>query len=883
MADFNKIDIIKKCCFSILPQLYLDDFTITEQIDKLVYALNQLIENNAMLEDYVKEVIQTIIDNGEIQDVIENILSTCIINVKFPPNGIIPASGDGTTDDTLSIQGCIDYAKSKNGACVYFPSGSYLTQPLTLKEKVTIFGCSQFNTKLVLKGGVLNALISVTEDKAQIRGLDLDANAGSQVNDINVCNITAPNCYIEDCIIENGHILINSNANLGVTIINNVVCNGGGYKSIVVSGTNLVTLKNITINTMSGVTGDTAIEINSNNVEADNIAILAPVPKGVVENGSYCKFSGRITNAVTKIVNNGQMNNNDMVGEIHYSRLTGKDYLSADSKDELLLNDKSVTAKNSTETLTGNKTVNAVSSTETLTGNKTVNSINNTETLTGSKTVNAVGSSEVLTGSKSISAINSTENLTGNKIKNAVNNTETYTGDSSVNSKNITYVADESLLLSGLDIGINPTNPLRYKKPVKLNEQFNYISFKDPDNIEYKVLVQGNNISGFYTNVADHGVKGDSVTDDTTAFQSAINSLPDGGVLFIPAGFRCLVGTLTVNKPINIVGNGSNELACMMIAKTDSTGILNITSVGVNIKNIQFDSLTTQRSGSYITITGPGRGKISECYFGRYYIGITHNGTINEVISDCFFENGTSRLLASGGCAILIGTTTYTSSPIIENVTVTSVNNVPDEAPDYGLCLKYVDGGFINNCSFIKQNMPLVLNPESTQFTHAIYVSNTIFDSSRFGCTLTPLGSAIVEIISFTNCWFSGNTEMGLRILADSTGKIAGINFSNCHLLVNAFGAYIGSGVDRLNISNSTIGGNTNAGILVTGNAKNVVINSNNVGPFGDIIANNAGITLGGDCDKIIINNNIVNGNTVSQISVGTTGVNIIKEHNLEV
>lgn len=59
------------------------------------------------------------------------------------------------------------------------------------------------------------------------------------------------------------------------------------------------------------------------------------------------------------------------------------------------------------------------------------------------------------------------------------------------------------------------------------------------------------------TNVKSFGAKGDGVTDDTTAIQNAINSLSNGGVLYIPAGTYVISNTLTITNNYTVIkGNG---------------------------------------------------------------------------------------------------------------------------------------------------------------------------------------------------------------------------------------------------------------------------------------------------------------------------------------
>jgi hypothetical protein len=80
---------------------------------------------------------------------------------------------------------------------------------------------------------------------------------------------------------------------------------------------------------------------------------------------------------------------------------------------------------------------------------------------------------------------------------------------------------------------------------------------------------------GGYVNssVINFGAVGNGVTDDTAAIQAAINSFTSaGGVLYFPVGVYKITSTLTVNKPVMLIGAGSGDISG--IAGVPATKIL---------------------------------------------------------------------------------------------------------------------------------------------------------------------------------------------------------------------------------------------------------------------------------------------------------------------
>src|SRR5690606_2129146 len=94
------------------------------------------------------------------------------------------------------------------------------------------------------------------------------------------------------------------------------------------------------------------------------------------------------------------------------------------------------------------------------------------------------------------------------------------------------------------------------------------------------------------TNAADYGAVGDGITNSTSAIQSAINNAPAGGTVLIPAGLYVVGGTVTVNKPLTILGYGAT-----LSTSVGGITILRITSGDVNVLGL--------------TVAGPGGSYIA--------------------------------------------------------------------------------------------------------------------------------------------------------------------------------------------------------------------------------------------------------------------------------
>lgn len=130
----------------ILPLVYDDSLSYYEVLAKVVEKINILINNNNNIPAYVKQVFNEFVQSGELEKLVKQIIDRqdIVVNVKYPPEGVTAAHGDGATNDTAAFNSCIAYGV-KNGIPVYIPAGTYMLDAITINGNVQIFGAPKTN------------------------------------------------------------------------------------------------------------------------------------------------------------------------------------------------------------------------------------------------------------------------------------------------------------------------------------------------------------------------------------------------------------------------------------------------------------------------------------------------------------------------------------------------------------------------------------------------------------------------------------------------------------------------------------------------------------------------------------------------------------------
>lgn len=317
MNDFEHISPVKYWCYKVLPLVYDESLSYMELLDKVVYKLNEVIKNTNVLPEYITEQIKNYITTGEISKVLYDVLANYTLNVKFPPNGITPAKGDGTTDDTNAFQGCLDYANTHGGMMITVPSGNYLCGNLHMYSNCSIKGEGRYTTKIVVRGGVSNPFIGGELENIQISDIAIDGNADIQVNHVDIISIKVKNALFKNMIITGGYTLMGLTANGGNIQLDNII-----YDKAVVRGLDIskavetsIEASHLVFNTVSKISGESEIRIGTDNGLYSGISCNAEAPVAIEVSGNKNSFICSIENATNNYTDTGVGNTFYINGE----------------------------------------------------------------------------------------------------------------------------------------------------------------------------------------------------------------------------------------------------------------------------------------------------------------------------------------------------------------------------------------------------------------------------------------------------------------------------------------------------------------------------------------------------------------------------------------
>ena len=148
-------------------------------------------------------------------------------------------------------------------------------------------------------------------------------------------------------------------------------------------------------------------------------------------------------------------------------------------------------------------------------------------------------------------------------------------------------------------------------------------------------------ISGAYANVLDYGADATGGATSTLAFQKAVDSLPLGGVVYVPPGTYLLFSAVVLNSKITIKGAGASSILKGAFAGPDYL-------ISANGKtNLILEDLHFNPNGVSLIFVSCSYVQIINCSGDGVRVednnltaqGFSFNGCDQVDITNCFFSN----------------------------------------------------------------------------------------------------------------------------------------------------------------------------------------------------------------------------------------------------
>ena len=372
------------------------------------------------------------------------------------------------------------------------------------------------------------------------------------------------------------------------------------------------------------------------------------------------------------------------------------------------------------------------------------------------------------------------------------------------------------------------------------------------------------------------GVVGDSVTDNTTALNTAIAAVGYGATLLLPYGEIRYTNLAAIAQPIIIRGAG--RVSTILMTTTTTGTKVPITGSHVFFENLGFDATGVPTAGAFIDYqVGANNGGMREVSLQDYFGGIKIQA-LGIKIFHVSGLNATPDATSTGSYHV------WVTSNSIENLSMTdsSFANDPGTPCTYGIRFSQVNTANLTSCDFRGCLYGLVFDPFGAGLFAANVTLTAVYaDACRFGFYVAPSGTANVVNIRSVQCWYSGSKRIssgshGVTITRNNTATVANIKFVECNITENTEdGVNWGTAGEDIGIIGGVIADNNGNGITIGAGLSNFSIIGALIGS-GSYYSGNTGagisISAGASNNYIIEANNILgNGSSISDGGTGTT------------
>lgn len=312
MSNFKPVINFWFWCQKVLPLVYDDSISYYEVLCKMSEYLNQVINNVNALPDLIDDKIKEYISSGEIENVLNEMLQNYFpIDVKNPPADLSAAVGDGSVDDTATLQNIINYAAEHNLPMI-FPAGIYRVSSLTIAEEAHFLGVG--NPTIFKLNNTEDGLINV-EGSFTAFGMTFNANIAGVVNPVDAITGTCDNISLSNCSVTGCVSCIDATVSDILQIVN---CHFSNYTDygVYAQGTGRILADGIIVDNVANSGAMRFVRIDSSNGIVKNLFSMAEVPVGVEITGDFNTVDGRLPNCENPVNDGGQNNSYNFFNQI---------------------------------------------------------------------------------------------------------------------------------------------------------------------------------------------------------------------------------------------------------------------------------------------------------------------------------------------------------------------------------------------------------------------------------------------------------------------------------------------------------------------------------------------------------------------------------------
>lgn len=270
------------------------------------------------------------------------------------------------------------------------------------------------------------------------------------------------------------------------------------------------------------------------------------------------------------------------------------------------------------------------------------------------------------------------------------------------------------------------------------------------------------------------------------AFQRAVSCLRFGGKVLVPRATYYLAGDPIV-LPDGVSIEGDDAYASALIT-TQATGYVIEMGAGGYIANTKITSSVDRTANAYVHMMKNGC-ETRKCEFNRYFLAVEIGDDTTMIVRPSITQCGFSLPSVGIGSGAVLARF-FSNLVISENVA--SGPEIGAVQPDWGFRLLSGDTAYLTNNNVTLHGTALLMDPGVNQNLYAVSSVGCTWDSAgeisngsmANSAQISSRGGGIFNT-KMTGDWYGLSLANGLLVTVFGSGSVDGLTFANCEWIEN--------------------------------------------------------------------------------------------------